>query len=44
MVIKSEYKFWKYFSIEAMKNAWSKEDERWDKVYRDKKQNTRPIK
>lgn len=32
-----EDKFWKYFSIEAMKKAWSKEDEIWDKIFKESK-------
>jgi len=32
--MEGEDKFWGYFSIEAMKRAWSKEDEVWDKVFK----------
>lgn len=31
--IESEDKFWKFLSIEAMRKAWNKEDEVWDKIY-----------
>lgn len=32
-----EDKFWAALSAESMKNAWSKEDEIWDKIYKDSK-------
>ena len=34
IAMEGEDKFWKYFSIEAMKRAWSKEDEVWDKIFK----------
>lgn len=33
--IENEDKFWKILSREAMKRAWSKEDEVWDKFYKE---------
>lgn len=33
--IENEDKFWKILSREAMKKAWSKEDEVWDKFYKE---------
>lgn len=33
--IENDDKFWKVLSREAMKRAWGKEDEIWDKVYKD---------
>lgn len=32
--IESEDKFWRLLSREAMKRAWSKEDEIWNKIYK----------
>ena len=33
--IEDEDKTWKFFSMESMKRAWSKEDEIWDKIYKE---------
>ena len=35
--IDSEEKFWKSLTKESMKRAWKKEDEIWDKLYKDHK-------
>ena len=35
--MEDEDKFWKHLSEEAMKRAWSKEDEVWDKFYKEMK-------
>lgn len=32
--VETEDKFWKQFSIESMKRAWGKEDEVWDKAFK----------
>lgn len=34
MAMEDEDRFWGHFSIEAMKRAWSKEDEVWDKIFK----------
>ena len=34
-VMEREDKFWKFLSREAMKRAWNKEDEIWDKIYKE---------
>jgi len=34
--IEDEDRFWKALSPEAMKKAWSKEDEIWDKIYKER--------
>ncbi len=36
-VIEGEDKFWKALGQEAMKRAWSKEDEIWDKIFKEQK-------
>ncbi len=32
--VEDEDKFWRYFSTEAMKMAWGKEDEIWSKIFK----------
>jgi AbrB family looped-hinge helix DNA binding protein len=33
--MENDDRFWKHFSSESMKRAWGKEDEIWDKFYRE---------